>query len=110
MRTFSRKPDTRHTHSTRPDSRSRGAGTAAHSLPAVVVTWSRGLLGVRGFRLVRWLLVEAKDIPGWVGEPGRYLGCVRADGLHDLAAMGDDGIEDGGDIVDHDVDQQAWLR
>src|SRR6266481_1334465 len=55
------------------------------------------------------LLVEADDVSCRVAEPGSDLGCVRADWLHDFAAMGDDDVNGGGHTVNHDVKQQAGL-
>src|SRR5207244_7549803 len=56
------------------------------------------------------LLVEANHISTGVTEPRSDLGRVPADRLHDLAPIGDDHVNSGGDAIDHEVIQQAGLR
>src|SRR5579862_9532638 len=53
------------------------------------------------------ILVQAPDIADGVGEPRGDLGRVRADGLHDRAAVGDDARNRCLDAVDHDVNEHA---
>src|SRR6266481_9677570 len=55
------------------------------------------------------LLVEADDVSSRIAEAGRDFWGVRADWLHDFAAMGDDDVNGGGHTVNHDVKQQAGL-
>ena len=55
------------------------------------------------------LLVEADHVSSRVAESGSDLGGVRADGLDELAAIGDDRVNRGGHAVHHDVKQQPGL-
>src|SRR5712692_3238751 len=55
------------------------------------------------------LLVEADDASCRIAEPGSDLGRVRADRLHDLAAMGYNRVNGRGYAVNHDVKQEAGL-
>src|SRR5206468_102307 len=53
------------------------------------------------------LLIEPDHVSCGVAEPGRDLGRVRADWLHDLAAAGDDRVQSRGHAIDHDVEEIA---
>src|SRR5207247_4667679 len=55
-----------------------------------------------------WILIEADNVASGVAEAGGDLGRVRADGLHELAPVGDDGVNRGGRTVHHDVNEQPW--
>ena len=55
-------------------------------------------------------LVQADYVSCGVAEPRGDFRRVRADGLHELAAVGDDGVNRRGDTVDHDVEQQPRRR
>jgi hypothetical protein len=69
-----------------------------------VRTYLPGVLG--------WLLIEPDHISRRVAKPRSDLGRVSADGLHDLALVGNDHVKSGRDTVDHDVKQKdrALLR
>jgi hypothetical protein len=56
--------------------------------------------------------VEADHISCGIAEPGRHRGRGRADRVHDLASVSDDGIEGRGRALDHDVEEQTryWGR
>ena len=66
---------------------------------------SRGFLLAIGC-LMAGLLVEADYVSSRVAEPRGDFGRIHADGLHEFAPVGDDGVNRRGDTVDHDVDQQ----
>src|SRR5258708_7412888 len=55
----------------------------------------------------RRLLVETHHVSTRIAETRGDLGRVRADGLHDRAAVGDDGLHGYRYAVDHDVRHQA---
>src|SRR5258708_15162801 len=55
----------------------------------------------------RRLLVETDHVSTRIAETRGDLGRVRADGLHDRAAVGDDGLHGYRYAVDHDVKHQA---
>src|SRR5437660_12629012 len=54
-------------------------------------------------------LIEADHVSSRIPEPRRNVGRVRADRLHDLATVGDDGINGRGRAIDHNVKQKAGL-
>src|SRR6266852_7660956 len=53
------------------------------------------------------LLIEADHVSPRIPEPRSNLGRVRADGLHDLATIGDDSVNGRGHTIDHDVQEEA---
>src|SRR6266540_2732210 len=55
------------------------------------------------------LLIETEDIPCGIAKPRSNLGSIRADRLHDLASVSDDGVDGRGNVVNHDVDLQPGL-
>jgi len=55
------------------------------------------------------VLVEADHVSARIAEPRRDLGGVRANGLHDLAAMGYNRVNRRSHTVNHDVKQEAGL-
>jgi hypothetical protein len=55
------------------------------------------------------LLVEADHVSSRIAKPGGDFGGVGADGLHDFAAMSDDGVNGGRYPVHHDVKEEAGL-
>src|ERR1700730_4480684 len=57
--------------------------------------------------VLAWLLVKPDHISRRVAEPRSDLGRVSADGLDDLALVGDDHVKSGRDTVDHDVKQKT---
>jgi hypothetical protein len=56
------------------------------------------------------LLVEADHVACRIAEARGDLGGVRANRLHDLAAMDYNGVNSGGHTIDIDVKQEARLR
>ena len=54
-------------------------------------------------------LVQPDYVAARIAEAGGDFGGVGAEGLHDLAAGGDDGVQGGGHAIHHDVEQQAGL-
>jgi len=59
--------------------------------------------------LISWLLVDAEDVAGRVLEAGGDFGVVASDGLGDRASGGGDGLDGGGGVVHHDVDEEAGV-
>lgn len=55
-------------------------------------------------------LVEANHISRGITEPCSDLGCVRADRLHNFAAVGDNALECRRDTIHHDVNHEAGGR
>src|SRR5205807_1913125 len=47
------------------------------------------------------------DVSCGIAEPRGYLGRVRADWLHELASVGNDGVHGRGHAINHDVEEQA---
>src|SRR5215472_9962579 len=58
---------------------------------------------------LRGVLVEAEDVAGGIAEARSDFGRVRADGLHDFAALGNHLVHGSGNVVYQDVHQQADL-
>src|SRR5436190_20559532 len=56
------------------------------------------------------LLIDADHVSTRVAEPRSDFRRVRADRLHDLAAVSNDRLDSGSRIVDHNVNQKAGLR
>ena len=59
--------------------------------------------------LVR-LLIEPDDVPARIAEPRGDFRRIRANRLHDLASVGDEGVNRRGHAVHHDVDEQSGRR
>src|ERR1051325_179736 len=55
-------------------------------------------------------LVKTEDVARRIAKTGGDFRCVRADGLHDLAAVGQDRVDRSSHAVAHDVDQQTGCR
>jgi hypothetical protein len=55
-----------------------------------------------------WRFVEPDHISAGITEARRNLGRIGADWLHDLATLGDDGIDSRRNTVTPDIDQQPW--
>src|SRR5262245_11582376 len=55
-------------------------------------------------------LVEAEHVACRIAKARGDLWCIPADGLDDLAAVGDDGVDGRGHAVHHDVNEKPRLR
>src|SRR6266508_3146446 len=94
---------------------SRGTSKLTHTALSVSrLTWDtrREWNAMRGRSamgrvLLLWLLVDAEDVAGGIGEPRDDLRRVGAERPYDGAARLDDGLGGLLRVVDHDVDQQA---
>lgn len=53
------------------------------------------------------MLIEAENVAAGIAEAGGDFWGVCADGLGDFAAVGGDGDDGGGHVVNHDVNHQA---
>jgi len=92
---------------------SSSAKAARHTLRRAALFYARGGVsygGLFGGSGLHGFLIDAEDVAAWVFEAGRDFGVVCADGLGDFAAIGEDGLEHFGGVVDHDVDEEAWGR
>ena len=52
-------------------------------------------------------LIKPKHVSIGIGEASGEFGCVHADGLDDAAAVDANGLDGGGQVIHHDVKQQA---
>jgi hypothetical protein len=55
-----------------------------------------------------WRFVEPDHISAGITEARRNLGRIGTDWLHDLATLGDNGIDSRSNTVTPDIDQQPW--
>ena len=60
--------------------------------------------------LTGWLLVEAENVSRGIAEARGDFRRVRANGLHEFAALGHELIDSRGHAVDHDIDEQSGRR
>src|ERR1700682_1053127 len=70
----------------------------------------RGVILLLGRSRTPGFLVKADDVSRGIAESRGDLGRIGPDGLHELAAVGKDGVDGRGHAVDHEVDEQARLR
>jgi hypothetical protein len=51
------------------------------------------------------VLVQPDYVSSRIGEPSGNFGRVRADWLHDFAAVSNNEVKDRGHIIDHDIEE-----